>query len=310
MTNLNSNKPKTTSRSRKKPVEPKKICPKCNKDRRIKEWFYMATDNTLFVDGRIPICKECVSEQVDMTKVETLIEILRKMDKPFFYTKYKDSLSSDNPFGAYMKAISMPQYSGWGYLKSEFEDSNSEHKAKGADDVPKIDPMKELREFELTADLVIKWGTEYEPSDIYQLEKLYHDMVTNNIIDSTNDDETFKLLCKMNLKMNQAINNNQFTEFKNISAVYQTALKDAGLRRIDKKGNTESMGIRTFSQIAQEVEKDGFLPKFEPKPLQSIVDGTILHLENYTRRFLNMQTVSNPTGDTPKVVDYYDENEE
>ena len=132
-------------------------------------------------------------------------------------------------------------------------------------------------------------------------------MKATNRIETPQHIESLKLLAKINLKQNQALDNNDTTAFSKLNQQYNKTLQDAKLRPIDTQGSSSEAGIVSFSQIYEKVEENGFIPKHKVEATQDIVDGTILHVENYTRRFLNMQVVSEPTGETPKVEDYNNE---
>ena len=300
-------KKKATAKKAPSERTKKKLCLSCLQERYQIDHFYASPDKNLNADGRIPYCKECVAKQIDFTQVDTLIDTLRRIDRPFIKKDYVDALSFENPFGEYMKRLGMRHNIEKNYSHSEFDGDLSHHKDKTIEDVKaELNGNKEIK-FEITPELYMKWGTGYEDEEIYHLEEFFNRMKASNRIETPQHIESLKLLAKINLKQNQALDNNDTTAFSKLNQQYNKTLQDAKLRPIDTQGSSSEAGIVSFSQIYEKVEEYGFIPKHQVEATQDIVDGTILHVENYTRRFLNMQVVSEPTGETPKVEDYNNE---
>jgi hypothetical protein len=103
----------------------------------------------------------------------------------------------------------------------------------------------------------------------------------------------------LNILVDRALKDQDWKTFETLNKQLTSVLKDAGFRPIDRVSGSESSGIRSFSQIFEEVEKDGFIV---PAPLdvhQDIVDRTIMYLVNYQRKLLNMGALDSPPDDTP-----------
>ena len=89
--------------------------------------------------------------------------------------------------------------------------------------------------------------------------------------------------------------------FAKVHTEYQKLLQSSGLRPIDKIGGAEAAGIRSFGQIYEELEKDGFIKPELIEESQDIVDRTIQYILNYTLKLLNKEVLTEPPLDTPKV---------
>ena len=96
--------------------------------------------------------------------------------------------------------------------------------------------------------------------------------------------------------------------FSKIHTEYQKLLTSSGLRPIDKIGGAEASGIKSFSQIFEEVEKEGFIKPASVNENQDIVDKTIQYILNYTKKLLNKQVLIDTPIDTPKVDNEVDMN--
>jgi hypothetical protein len=75
---------------------------------------------------------------------------------------------------------------------------------------------------------------------------------------------------------------------------------------MDKTDADKTGGIRSFSTIYAEVEKDGFIPPWEfyrkiKGIKQDIVDKTIMHIENFTLKLNKIEQMTTPPIDTPEL---------
>lgn len=204
-----------------------------------------------------------------------------------------------------MRMLVTPQNREKTYLHSEFEGSFEEYVPKTASELNKVNKVKENVSFKITPEMVVKWGENFSDSQLYQLESFFVAMNEANDIKTPQHIESLKLLCKLNVLQNKALEEGQVNDFKNLNTQFNKLMETSGLRPIDKKAGGESAGIRTFGQIWEEIEKDGFIEPYPYQEKQDIIDKTIMYIGNYTRKLMNMQSMSSPPDDTP-VVDESD----
>lgn len=285
--------------------------------------FYV-TDNIMFKDGRIPFCKRCIKEMVDETDINSVKNFLRQVDKPLIIEEWKKCMESDKAtVGWYLRQISsLHQYKGMTY-----EDSNDREKKKQSasksvvrEDLEyvedKVDSVTSIETedgyvIEITPDIVRKWGSGYSNSQYIELEQTWYDMMRQNKIETVQHKNELKTYCKLLIKRDMALENDEYDDFSKLSQRFNELVKSAGFRPIDKVSGTDEAGLKSFGQITAEVEKDGFI---EPAPYtgtsQDIIDKTIMYLLNYQLKLHNMQTLIKPPSDTPKIDDNEEENEE
>lgn len=278
-----------------------KVCSKCKEEKSLKENYYLAANDTIHSDNRLPICKACLESISDFNSVEVFIDVLRQIDRPFIKSDYDDSFAKRKPFGEYMRRLGMPQHKNKTYLESEFNRELDKHQAKTSKEVNKKMNVEDTLKFKITPEVMIKWGSGYSETELYQLESFFNSMTDANSIKTPQHKEQLKLLCKLNLEQNKALSEGRVNDFKNLNTQYNKILENSGFRPIDKKSAGESTGIRTFSQIWEEIEKDGFIEPYPYEEKQDIIDKTIMYMGNYTRKLLNMQSMSEPPDDTPRV---------
>lgn len=280
-----------------------KECSRCRTNKKTTDNYYLAANDIIHKDHRIGICKACLDEIVVFKDTEKFVDILRMIDRPFIRSEYESSLTQKNPFPYYMTRIAMKQNRTLTYLDSSFEQTLIEKQPKSADDLNKKVKATDLVKFKITAETVIKWGSTYSEQDLFNLEQFFTSMKDANSITTPQHIEQLKLLCKVNLEQNKALEDKRFGEFKTLNQQYNNILRDSGFRPIDKKSGGESSGLRTFSQIWEEIERDGFIEPYPYEEKQDIIDRTIMYIGNYTRKLLNMQSMSEPPEDTPKMFE-------
>lgn len=280
----------------------KKACIRCKREYEATANFY-ASNSPMF-DGRVPICKNCMKDIVNPNDLTTVKNVLRQIDKPFLTAVWNKALDSDkDTFGVYMRTISsLPQYKNLTNADSiEHEMSHTAHvtpKRQVADEYQDDDLVGD---FVVTQELLLKWGTGYDAAEILRLETLYTQMIDTHDISAPQHKELLKLMCKLNLKMEKCLENNDYNGFSKLHDQYQKLLASSGFRPIDRKSGDEVTGMRTFSQIFEEVERDGFIEPWDIEVSQDIVDKTLQFLINYQKKLLHQEILIQPPHDTPRV---------
>lgn len=286
---------------RKEPI-PKKECVGDNhKGNREKSYqFFFKVDSPMFPDGMINLCRDCVREQVDLDDMDSVIGFLRQIDKPFIQNYWDEAeKSTKHTLGEYIRKInSLPQVS-----KKNFDSSD------GVNGFGKID----LQSTRATSDSVLNlkgesitysdelvdfWGIGYKKQEYLKMEKFFQDMrFTHNIHTPTHVDLTTQL-AYMSIERDRLRQARDWTNYPKISKTIEEMTKSAGFRPVDKQGVDDATGIKSFSQIWEEVEKKGFrlppLTVFE----EDVYDGMIISLLNYYNRIVGKQLLS----DLPEEV--------
>ena len=269
----------------------KKMCLKFLKEKNPERDFYKSYSKW-HGDGLLPYCKTCLKENLNEDDINSIREVMRILDRPYFHEAWeKAKKSKSDTLGKYLKDIAL------NFKEETYDHSDFINNAN-------VRVYEEhLKDNEINDDLTLKWGSGYTPLEIQQLEKFYDDMIRANDISTPQHKAQLELLCKVYLEQNKALAEKRFGDFKNLNSQYNQILRDSGFRPIDKQGGGESVGIRTFSQIWEEIERDGFIKPAPIEENQDIVDKTIMYMANYTRKLLNLQSLESPPDDTPKVSD-------
>src|SRR5690348_5273412 len=159
---------------------PHKTCTRCNVSKLLRE-FYNTHESIFSPDGKVPMCKKCIKELVDVNDIDTVIDVLRQIDKPFLKDLWKVSLSTASPIGDYIRKVnSMPQYKDMNFNMTSMEDVQNT-----------IDEQYDPRVIESNFDasdlpeLRKKWGKSYSNEDIEYLEQYERNMRNDYEITTT-----------------------------------------------------------------------------------------------------------------------------
>lgn len=128
--------------------------------------------------------------------------------------------------------------------------------------------------------LAMKWGTLYRPEEWIELEKDYNNMMNSFDIQDADTINTLILICKTNLKMNQALDAGDIEGYQKLSKVSESLRKSAKFTAAQNKEQKNDY-VDCVGELVAMCEKDGFIPRFETDIPQDKVDLTLKDMENY-----------------------------
>ena len=281
----------------------KKECDNCHKELATAQFYN--TNSVLSVDGKLNICKTCLKSMIDINKIETVYKVLQLLDIPFLYSYWRSSKEKypDDPWGNYIRMANSKINE---FKNSSWKDSKFEPESINPVKLNMNQAMAHEIHFDVTNEMILKWGNKYEPEDYYELEQFYNDMQRTNNIETTQDMIYLKKLAIISLKMDKELEEGNYDEAKKLGDLFSKYMADSKFRAMDKTDADKTGGIRNFSTIYMEVEKDGFIPPWEHyrkiKGIsQDIVDKTIMHIENFTLKLNKIEKMIQPPLDTPKL---------
>lgn len=142
-----------------------------------------------------------------------------------------------------------------------------------------VDPAAELTQ-EDKLYLAMKWGRLYKPSEWVELEKHYNEMMNSFDIQDADTKSTLILLCKTDLKMNQAIDAGDVDGFQKLSRVSDSLRKSAKFTAAQNKED-KSDYVDSVGELVAMCEREGFIPRFCTDIPQDKVDKTLKDMNNY-----------------------------
>ena len=125
--------------------------------------------------------------------------------------------------------------------------------------------------------LAMKWGRLYQPGDWIELEKNYNEMM--------NSINTLILLCKTNLKMNQAIDCGDVEGFQKLSKVSESLRKSAKFTAAQNKEQKNDY-VDSVGELVAMCEREGFIPRFATDIPQDKVDLTLKDMNSYVHKLV------------------------
>ena len=128
--------------------------------------------------------------------------------------------------------------------------------------------------------LAMKWGRLYKPDEWLELEKMYEQMMASFDIQDADSINTLLLICKTNLKMNQAIDNGDIEGFQKLSKVSEGLRKSAKFTAAQNKEG-KSDYVDSIGELVRICEKEGFIPRFATDIPQDKVDITLQDMQGY-----------------------------
>lgn len=131
----------------------------------------------------------------------------------------------------------------------------------------------------------MKWGKLYKPNEWLELETDYQKMKKSFDIQDADSENTLILLCKTNLKANQAIDCGDIEGFQKLSKVSESLRKSAKFTAAQNKEQKEDY-VDSIGQLIAMCEKDGFIPRFATDIPQDKVDLTLHDMNEYVRKLV------------------------
>lgn len=133
--------------------------------------------------------------------------------------------------------------------------------------------------------LAMKWGKLYTPPEWIELEKSYEEMMQSFDIQDADSKNTLLLLCKTNLKANQAIDSGDIEGFQKLSKVSESLRKSAKFTALQNKEEKGDF-VDCIGELIALCERDGFIPRFCTDIPQDKVDLTLRDMNEYVRKLV------------------------
>ena len=133
--------------------------------------------------------------------------------------------------------------------------------------------------------LAMKWGRLYKPHEWVELEKIYTEMTQSFDIQDADTINTLILICKTNLKMNQAIDIGDLDGFQKLSRVSESLRKSAKFTAAQNKEEKNDF-VDSVGELVSMCEREGFIPRFPTDIPQDKIDLTLKDMNNYVHKLV------------------------
>lgn len=244
--------------------------------------MFYNTNSKFFPDGKLNICKDCLKEMVDVNDINSVLDMLRTIDKPFIDFLWEKAKESNNhTMGEYLKLVnSLPQYRDLGW-----NDGAKVSKAQPQVESPKPQSHPQSDDGEIPVEWIIKWGEWESKNDYLYLEDLYDRMKLSYRIETASHEDYLINICMVSLMMKKAIRAGDIDAHKKLSDTYDKLNKSAKFTAVQRTSADAAGGLNSFSEWFQRLEQEnGFIPKFHHDEPMDIVDATLEDLKRWTKQ--------------------------
>lgn len=132
--------------------------------------------------------------------------------------------------------------------------------------------------------LAVKWGSNYRPSEWVRMEEIYS-RYENEYELNTDRELTLRLICKTQLKMDQALDTDNMNDVKSLSGTLDTLRKSAKFTEAQNKEEQNTRYLDSIGELVAFCEREGGIIDQLPDPdeyPQDKIDITIKDLQSYT----------------------------
>ncbi len=133
--------------------------------------------------------------------------------------------------------------------------------------------------------LAMRWGRLYKPAEWVELEKKYKEMEQSFDIQDADTINTLILICKTDLKMNQAIDCGDVEGFQKLSKVSESLRKSAKFTAAQNKEQKNDY-VDSVGELVAMCERQGFIPRFATDIPQDKVDLTLKDMNTYVEKLV------------------------
>ena len=137
----------------------------------------------------------------------------------------------------------------------------------------------------------MKWGTLYKPQEWIDLEKTYTEMTNSFDIQDADTINSLIIICKLNLKANQALDMGDYEGFTKLSRELGNQRKLANFAAAQRKKEEKNDFVDSVGELVAYCEKNGGqIPRFELDAPVDIIDTVIKDLKEYTKSLIYSDT--------------------
>lgn len=138
--------------------------------------------------------------------------------------------------------------------------------------------------------LAMKWGRLYSSSDWVYLEQKYTDFMNSFDIQGAARIDTLIQICKLSLKMNQALDTGDYDTYAKLSRAYDTLMKSAKFTEAQNKDGDSSEFDSVGAIVAFCEKEGGFIPEYKIEAPRDIIDTIIEDNKTYLQTLIHNDT--------------------
>ena len=255
-----------------------KVC-----DKGFEEQHFPRGKNPFFMDGRINVCRNCISGLIDPHNPVEVQYILSLMFLPYVEEVWEKILKEDDkPLTTYIAKMNLTQYRNLEpavvhRLKSQLE-RFQEDPYQARVDLMTEDELKFLK---------AEWGESWNLVDCLKMQDYYKKMQQDfNIANQAHHDYVKKII-KTSLKVDKLLEDGELKDYKDLTKVYNDLMKAAEFSAASKKDKKSDDGVNAVGLIYSLAEKKKFIPKYHNEEDPDVVDKTEKNLKSWMHKLVS-----------------------
>ena len=137
--------------------------------------------------------------------------------------------------------------------------------------------------------LAMKWGRLYSAADWIYLEQKYNDFMNSFDIQGAARIDTLIQICKLSLKMNQALDTGDYDTYAKLSRAYDTLMKSAKFTEAQNKDgdSSEFDSVGAIVAFCETEKGGGYIPEMKIEAPLDIIDTIITDNKEYISSLWN-----------------------
>lgn len=235
-------------------INREKVCSHCTEIRKLDDFY--RSYGKLDTDGRMRVCKRCIKKLVNPNNVETLLEVLRMVDKPFIYHLFESSKSKTDVVGEYFKLVNAKDFRQLTSKDSLFMDDSKEDESETS---KKSEEVKKYSS---------KWIGDYTDLEIEYLDNYLNGLNKDFKIVTENHKDYARKIAKASFHMDKCFSdvldgiNGAEKKYKDAKDVFDALSKSAQFSE-SQRGQNE-VGLGCFGRVFELVESRTYIPEHIP----------------------------------------------
>lgn len=218
------------------------------------------------INEQFGFAKKCVREAIDLDDMDTLYSFLRTMDIPYLKDFWKQANEANTEtIGTYFKNLSLKQ--------------NRDLHFKDSDDITGKTNRAELVEidynnFELTDDIVKKWGRNLELDDYIFLEEEFENLGGHEV-ENTIQERLVKNMARTQWMADRALEEGDTNKYEKMMKTLSSQMQDANIKPVQVKSSAEDEGLNNWGEWVKKIEETEPVAEdssqYEPKYIKDYV---------------------------------------
>lgn len=222
------------------------------------------------INENFGFCKKCVRRIVKVDDMSTLYSILRTMDLPYLREAWIQANESDSEtIGMYFKNMSLKQNRHMRFKDSE----DMAGKSTKAETI-----VDENEDFELTKQIIKRWGRNLELEDYISLEEEFENLGGHEAEDTVQE-RIIKNMAKTQWMANRAYEEGDVVKYEKMMKVLSSQMNDANIKPVQVKNASQDGVLQSWGEWVRHIEEDEPIDELS----KEFKDGKFM--EGYADRF-------------------------